>query len=152
MDRPSPRPCPLSAGAADSVAWLRQLCAALAVPGLATYGTTEADVPELVEKAKRASSTRGDPIKLTDEELTEIAPAVAVTRPRSPGRIRGAGLAESVFSSDGRWLIGGLKGSVHQATSDSITWLSLSAGVSHSRVCRGRRFRRAATASISDCV
>jgi alcohol dehydrogenase class IV len=62
-----------AASADDGIAWLRELCAALAVPGLATYGMAEADVPELVEKAKRASSMRGNPITLTDEELTEIA-------------------------------------------------------------------------------
>ncbi len=62
-----------AASADDGIAWLRQLCATLAVPGLAIYGMTEADVPELVEKAKRASSMRGNPIELTHEELTEIA-------------------------------------------------------------------------------
>lgn len=62
-----------AASAEDGIAWLRRLCATLAVPGLAHYGMVEADVPELVEKAKRASSMRANPIKLTDEELTEIA-------------------------------------------------------------------------------
>jgi alcohol dehydrogenase class IV len=62
-----------AASAEDGIAWLRQLCATLAVPGLAHYGMTEANVPELVEKAKQASSMRANPIKLTDEELTEIA-------------------------------------------------------------------------------
>jgi alcohol dehydrogenase class IV len=62
-----------AASAEDGIAWLRQLCTTLAVPGLASYGMTEADVPELVEKAKRASSMRGNPITLTDQELTDIA-------------------------------------------------------------------------------
>ena len=62
-----------AASAGDGIAWLHRLCATLAVPGLAHYGMTEADVPELVEKAKRASSMRANPIKLTDEELTDIA-------------------------------------------------------------------------------
>jgi alcohol dehydrogenase class IV len=62
-----------AASAEDGIAWLRQLCTTLAVPGLAQYGMTEADVPRLVDKAKRASSMRGNPITLTDEELTEIA-------------------------------------------------------------------------------
>lgn len=62
-----------AASAADGIAWLAGLRAALAVPGLGRYGMTAADVPELVEKAKRASSMRANPITLTDEELTEIA-------------------------------------------------------------------------------
>jgi len=57
---------------ADAVAWLVELQAALAVPGLAAYGVTDADVPALVEGARRASSTRAHPIDLTDGELTEI--------------------------------------------------------------------------------
>src|SRR5512135_585774 len=62
-----------AASAADGIAWLAGLRAALAVPGLGHYGMTAADVPELVEKAKQASSMRANPITLTDEELTEIA-------------------------------------------------------------------------------
>jgi len=60
------------AGAADAVAWLVELQTALAVPGLAAHGVTDADVPALVEGARRASSTRAHPIDLTDGELTEI--------------------------------------------------------------------------------
>jgi alcohol dehydrogenase class IV len=62
-----------TASADDGIAWLRELCATLAVPGLAHYGMTKANVPDLVEKAKRASSMRANPIELTDGELTEIA-------------------------------------------------------------------------------
>ncbi len=62
-----------AATAEDGIAWLRRLCAALALPGLAHYGMTEADIPELVGKAKQASSMRANPITLTDQELTEMA-------------------------------------------------------------------------------
>lgn len=62
-----------TATAEDGITWLRQLCTTLAMPGLAHYGMTEADVPQLVDKAKRASSMRGNPITLTTQELTEIA-------------------------------------------------------------------------------
>lgn len=61
------------ASASDGIAWLAALTAALEIPGLARYGMTPADAPALVEKAKVASSMRGNPIALTDDELTEIA-------------------------------------------------------------------------------
>jgi alcohol dehydrogenase class IV len=60
------------AEAGDSVRWVRELCAALAVPPLADFGVTEADIPQVVAKAQRASSMQGNPIDLTDEELAEI--------------------------------------------------------------------------------
>ena len=43
------------------------------MPGLGRYGMTAADVPALVAQAKAASSMKGNPLLLTDEELTEIA-------------------------------------------------------------------------------
>lgn len=61
------------ARAEDAVAWVKELCGALAVPGLGRYGMTEADVPALVTKAKAASSMKANPLPLTDAELTEIA-------------------------------------------------------------------------------
>jgi alcohol dehydrogenase class IV len=61
------------AAAEDGIAWLDELCAALAVPGLARYGMTDDDVPALVARAKQASSMKANPIALTDDELTEIA-------------------------------------------------------------------------------
>jgi alcohol dehydrogenase class IV len=61
------------ARAEDGIAWVTELCQALAVPGLGRYGLTEADVPRLVARAKAASSMKGNPLVLTDEELTEIA-------------------------------------------------------------------------------
>jgi alcohol dehydrogenase class IV len=61
------------AGTNDAIAWLETLRRDLAVPGLGQHGMTAADVPALVEKAKVASSMKGNPIVLTDAELTEIA-------------------------------------------------------------------------------
>jgi alcohol dehydrogenase class IV len=61
------------ASASDGIAWLDHLCAALAVPGLSRYGMTPPDIPDLVSKAKVASSMKGNPLPLTDDELTEIA-------------------------------------------------------------------------------
>ncbi|ATB27551.1 iron-containing alcohol dehydrogenase [Melittangium boletus] len=62
-----------SARAEEGIAWVRELCAALSVPGLGHYGLTEADVPRLVSKARVASSMKANPLPLTEEELTEIA-------------------------------------------------------------------------------
>ena len=63
------------AGAApeDGVAWVAELAAGWRFRRLRAYGVTEADIPALVEKAARASSMKGNPIVLTDEELRAIA-------------------------------------------------------------------------------
>ena len=60
-------------GTNDLGGWVRSLCDALEIPGLSHYGMAAADVPALVEKAKVASSMKGNPVVLTDDELTEIA-------------------------------------------------------------------------------
>jgi alcohol dehydrogenase class IV len=57
----------------EGIAWVADLCRALRVPGLASYGMAAGDVPALVERARRASSMRGNPIALEDGELHEIA-------------------------------------------------------------------------------
>lgn len=61
------------ASAEDGIAWIRELCEALGVAGLSRYGMTARDIPALVEKARAASSMKGNPILLTDEELADIA-------------------------------------------------------------------------------
>ena len=59
------------ARAEDAAVWLRDLAGSLDLPPLSTFGVTRADVPRVVEKARRASSMQGNPVTLTDEELTE---------------------------------------------------------------------------------
>lgn len=61
-----------TARAVDGVTWVQDLCATLKVPPLAEYGLKERDFPAVVEKVLRASSTKGNPIVLTDNELTQI--------------------------------------------------------------------------------
>jgi alcohol dehydrogenase class IV len=61
-----------SAGAADGVAWVESLVRDLAVPGLAHWGASAHDVPELVTRAAAASSMRGNPVPLSPDELAEI--------------------------------------------------------------------------------
>ncbi len=64
-----------SARADDAVEWLRALVAALETPALAAWGVRAADIPEIVEKARRASSMKANPIVLEPEELAEILTA-----------------------------------------------------------------------------
>jgi alcohol dehydrogenase class IV len=59
------------AGARDAIGWVTELCQALQVSGLRTYGVTEGDCGPLVEEAAKASSMKANPIALTNEELTE---------------------------------------------------------------------------------
>jgi alcohol dehydrogenase class IV len=61
-----------TAQAANGVEWIQNLCKQLKVPPLSTIGISETDIPMVVEKSKKASSMKGNPIRLTDEELTEI--------------------------------------------------------------------------------
>jgi alcohol dehydrogenase class IV len=60
-------------GPDDAVLWVARLCRELAVPALSRYGMRTSDIPPLVAAARRASSTKGNPIELTDAEYVEIA-------------------------------------------------------------------------------
>jgi len=60
------------AKAQDAVSWIQQLCEALAVPGLRKYGLQEDDIKRIADKAKQASSMKGNPIELADDELAGI--------------------------------------------------------------------------------
>jgi alcohol dehydrogenase class IV len=60
------------AQAEDGIKWLSELCSALKVPPLATYGITKSDFPEIISQTKKASSMKGNPIELTDSELSGI--------------------------------------------------------------------------------
>jgi len=59
----------------DAIAWTTELCKTLQIPGLARYGLTRDRIPELAAKARAASSMKGNPLPLTDDELAEIASA-----------------------------------------------------------------------------
>ena len=61
-----------TATALDGVAWIQQLCEQLSVPPLSSYGLTESDFPDLIEKSMRASSMKGNPIELQRDELHEV--------------------------------------------------------------------------------
>lgn len=56
----------------DGIGFVEELARELAVPGLASYGMTVADIPNVVAKAAAASSMKGNPIALNAQELTQI--------------------------------------------------------------------------------
>lgn len=60
------------ARASDAVAWIKDLCKKLNVSPLSDYGLTSEIFPKLVQKASKASSMQGNPIKLTSEEIGGI--------------------------------------------------------------------------------
>jgi alcohol dehydrogenase class IV len=64
------------ATAADGTAWVRDLVKHCAIPGLAAYGITRADIPAVVAAAAQASSMKANPIALTPDELAAILTAV----------------------------------------------------------------------------
>ena len=57
------------ATADDGIAWVRVLCAELAIPALRAWAIAEADLPRIAEKAAQASSMKGNPLPLTADEL-----------------------------------------------------------------------------------
>ncbi|MHC4570756.1 MAG: iron-containing alcohol dehydrogenase [Planctomycetota bacterium] len=61
-----------TAKAVDGLAWVQNLCRTLKVPSLAKFGLKEQDFPTVVAKSQKSSSMKGNPITLTDDELTQI--------------------------------------------------------------------------------
>ena len=60
------------AEATDGTDWIHDLCNALDIVPLGKFGITNAHFPDLIAGAKKASSMKGNPVELTDEELVEI--------------------------------------------------------------------------------
>lgn len=56
----------------EAIDWLETLCRDLSIPHLQDMGVKQEDFPNLVEKAQKASSMKGNPIQLTVQELEEI--------------------------------------------------------------------------------
>lgn len=61
-----------TANASDAISWISDLCASFGLPALRKYGLSTADFPAIVQKAKKASSMQGNPVELSEEELTAI--------------------------------------------------------------------------------
>ena len=60
------------ATARDGVTWTSRLVDALQIPRLFQYGLRDEQFPEVVEKTMKASSFKGNPIALTENELRGI--------------------------------------------------------------------------------
>jgi alcohol dehydrogenase class IV len=60
------------ARAEDGVAWVADLCRQLSIEGLSGLGLRQVDVPALVEKARQASSMKGNPVELGAKEIEAI--------------------------------------------------------------------------------
>jgi alcohol dehydrogenase class IV len=60
------------ARAEDGVAWVDELCRAMSVRPLRAFGVSESDFAVASEKAAAASSMKGNPIVLADDERLEI--------------------------------------------------------------------------------
>lgn len=58
--------------AADGVQWAKNMVDVLKIPHLSAFGLSVSDFPVLVEKAKKASSMKGNPVLLDDEQLMKI--------------------------------------------------------------------------------
>lgn len=61
-----------NARAEDGAQWVGELCQELGIQPLRKHDVGEQDVPALVERAARASSTKANPITLLPGELTEV--------------------------------------------------------------------------------
>jgi alcohol dehydrogenase class IV len=63
------------ADAWGGVSWVRGLCAEMRIPPLRVAGLSITDFGPLIPLAQRASSTQGNPVKLSDEEMRGILEA-----------------------------------------------------------------------------
>jgi alcohol dehydrogenase class IV len=61
-----------AARAEDAVEWTREICREFRIPSLRSYGVCDGDWPVIIEKAARASSMKGNPIALTQDELRKV--------------------------------------------------------------------------------
>ena len=61
-----------AASADDGAAWVGHLCADLSIAPLSDYGLSEAEIPIVVGQSRKASSMKGNPVPLTDEEVADI--------------------------------------------------------------------------------
>lgn len=67
-----------SASAEDGVAWIEALCRELKATPLSSFGVDSKSFPDLISKSREASSMKGNPVALTDAELTRILEAAVV--------------------------------------------------------------------------
>ena len=56
----------------NGIKWAEEMVKALKISSLSAFGLSSSDFPVLVEKAKKASSMKGNPVALNNQQLTEI--------------------------------------------------------------------------------
>ncbi len=61
-----------SARADQGIRWATEIVDSFSVPRLSAFGIQEADFPEIVQKSQKASSMKGNPYPLEENDLTEI--------------------------------------------------------------------------------
>jgi alcohol dehydrogenase class IV len=61
-----------TAGAMEGIEWVWELTQTVGIRPLSKYGLKSQDYPEITRQAQKASSMKGNPIGLTDEELMAI--------------------------------------------------------------------------------
>jgi alcohol dehydrogenase class IV len=56
----------------EGVEWVRELGDEMKIPALSAHGMAEAQIPEAVHKTMQASSLKGNPLALSEEECGGI--------------------------------------------------------------------------------
>jgi alcohol dehydrogenase class IV len=57
---------------ADGIRWLQSLCEELDIPSLSQHGFSQQMIPAIASQARNASSMKGNPIELSEPELSNI--------------------------------------------------------------------------------
>ena len=60
------------ASARDAVAWLKNICSELMIIPLGELGLKDAAISVIARQAIKSSSTKGNPVEVTEEELADI--------------------------------------------------------------------------------
>jgi alcohol dehydrogenase class IV len=60
------------ANAAAAIQWVHTICHDLAIPTLSQLGLAAEDIPSMADMARTSSSTKGNPIALTPDELVGV--------------------------------------------------------------------------------
>lgn len=61
-----------NAHATDGIQWTKNMVEYLKIPHLSAFGLSVSSFPELVDKAKKASSMKGNPVLLSNEQLLKV--------------------------------------------------------------------------------
>ncbi len=56
----------------DAVEWVMKICSDMNIPTLKELGLQENQIQRIVQQAKKSSSTKGNPVELSDTDLTDI--------------------------------------------------------------------------------